>query len=295
MRLTKPTRTTSASTTTPSDDRERGAGDQRADHGRDGDDHDAADVEQQHRPPRRVPLEHDLLARMQVHGGTLSPAYPSATRTSVRLWTATGCRRAAGRGPVDRGDRARGRSRPQHGRLLGRQARLWLEHAAKHAARGGVAREELEPLVTAGFSARAIAERMDVSYPTVRHWLKKYGLKTRRAVRSLKTADRTVGRDCPSTAARRSGDESTATTAASVPCRGGVKRRRAVKRILIEEAGGACRLCGYDRVHRRAPVPSPRSEPKRSLSRSRVHDRSGRGASRGREVRAPLRELPCGG
>ena len=26
------------------------------------------------------------------------------------------------------------------------------------------------------------------------------------------------------------------------------RRRRAVKRILIEEAGGACRLCGYDRA-----------------------------------------------
>jgi len=26
-----------------------------------------------------------------------------------------------------------------------------------------------------------------------------------------------------------------------------VKRRRAVKRILVEEAGGSCRLCGYDR------------------------------------------------
>jgi hypothetical protein len=26
-----------------------------------------------------------------------------------------------------------------------------------------------------------------------------------------------------------------------------VKRRRAVKRMLVDEAGGACRLCGYDR------------------------------------------------
>jgi hypothetical protein len=26
--------------------------------------------------------------------------------------------------------------------------------------------------------------------------------------------------------------------------------RRRVKRILVEEAGGKCRLCGYDRCHR---------------------------------------------
>lgn len=27
-----------------------------------------------------------------------------------------------------------------------------------------------------------------------------------------------------------------------------VRRRRLVKRILVEEAGGACRICGYDRA-----------------------------------------------
>jgi DNA-binding transcriptional ArsR family regulator len=86
-------------------------------------------------------------------------------------------------------------------------------HAPKHAARGGIARDELEPLVTAGLSVRAIAERLGVSYTTVRHWLKKYGLKTRGAVKPPR--------------ARRARSSATA---------------------RIEEAGGACQRCGYDRV-----------------------------------------------
>ena len=122
-------------------------------------------------------------------------------------------------------------------------------HAPKHAARGGVARDELEPLVTAGLSVRAIAERLGVSYTTVRHWLKKHGLKTRGAVKPPKSEARTVERDCPvhgyTTFIRRVDGYFRC-----LACRADavVKRRRAVKRILIEEAGGACQLCGYDRV-----------------------------------------------
>ena len=46
-------------------------------------------------------------------------------------------------------------------------------HAAKHAARGGMPREQLGELVEAGLSVRAIAERVGMSYATVRHWLGK--------------------------------------------------------------------------------------------------------------------------
>jgi transposase-like protein len=122
-------------------------------------------------------------------------------------------------------------------------------HAPKHAARGGIARDELEPLVTAGLSVRAIAERLGVSYATVRHWLKKHGLKTRGAIKPPKSDARTVERDCPvhgrTTFVRRVDGYFRC-----LACRADAvaKRRRAVKRILIEEAGGACRLCGYDRV-----------------------------------------------
>jgi transposase len=126
---------------------------------------------------------------------------------------------------------------------------LTSTHAPKHAARGGIAREQLEPLIDEGLSVRAIAERLGVSYTTVRHWLKKHGLKTRRAVMPRSSDSRTMERKCPihgttTFGRRRDG------YFRCLDCRAEavVKRRRAVKRILIEEAGGACRLCGYDRV-----------------------------------------------
>jgi transposase len=62
---------------------------------------------------------------------------------------------------------------------------LQAANRAKHASRGGVAREELEPLVEAGKSIAEIAEAIDRSKATVRHWLIRYGLKN--AWRSRKT------------------------------------------------------------------------------------------------------------
>ena len=51
----------------------------------------------------------------------------------------------------------------------------------KHAARGGLAREDLEPLVEQGASIAEIADAVGRSKATVRHWLREYGLTTRRA------------------------------------------------------------------------------------------------------------------
>jgi len=56
-------------------------------------------------------------------------------------------------------------------------------HASKHAARGGIAHGVLEPLVAEGWSVRAIARHLGVSYATVQHWIGRYGLTTRRAAR----------------------------------------------------------------------------------------------------------------
>jgi len=132
---------------------------------------------------------------------------------------------------------------------------LTSSHAARHAPRGGVERGRLAALVEEGLSIRAMAERLDVSYTTIRHWLATYEIQTPRARRLAETA-----------AARASGAE---TTMANCPehgwtafvrrgsdgfrcqlCRTGAvqRRRREVKRQLVEEAGGACALCGYDRA-----------------------------------------------
>jgi excisionase family DNA binding protein len=127
-------------------------------------------------------------------------------------------------------------------------------HAAKHASRGGIPREQLAALVEDGLTVRAIAERVGVSYSTVRHWLKKNGLATARS--RLRRQVPRPGEDGPSslygmcdvhgnTLFGRRADgyyRCRACRAAAV-----VKRRRAVKRILVQEAGGACQMCGYDR------------------------------------------------
>jgi transposase len=127
-------------------------------------------------------------------------------------------------------------------------------HAQKHAARGGISRERLEPLVEAGLSVRAIAQRLDVSYATVQHWLRKHGLETAHARRRRltprphKDGPATLEGACevhgPSVFVRRADGYYRC-----IACRSAavVKRRRAVKQILVDEAGGACRICGYDR------------------------------------------------
>jgi transposase len=48
----------------------------------------------------------------------------------------------------------------------------------KYLARGGLVREELEPLVEQGASIAQIADAVDRSKGAVRHWLGKYGLNT---------------------------------------------------------------------------------------------------------------------
>jgi AraC-like DNA-binding protein len=122
-------------------------------------------------------------------------------------------------------------------------------HAAKHAARGGIAREQLEPLVEAGLSMRAMADRLGVSYATVQHWLKKHGLKTRRAAQPRSAAARTIVRECPVHGLTAFVKYSVRDHHRCEQCRRArvVARRRKVKALLVEEAGGCCVLCGYDR------------------------------------------------
>jgi transposase len=131
---------------------------------------------------------------------------------------------------------------------------LVSQHAPRHAARGGIEREQLEALLADGLPIRAMAERLGVSYTTVRHWLRRHELVTPRARRLAETAPaRAVGAatteaHCPvhgtTTFVRRGRDGFRCRL-----CRTGAvhRRRRELKRVLVEEAGGACVLCGYDR------------------------------------------------
>lgn len=132
---------------------------------------------------------------------------------------------------------------------------LHSAHAQRHAPRGGLDRDELEALLRAGRSIRAMAEELGVSYATVQHWLRRYGLRTARADRldgsALARADADPPRflaSCPKhgiTVFAARGDGGTR----CLQCRSEavVLRRRRVKSALVEAAGGSCELCGYDR------------------------------------------------
>ena len=130
-------------------------------------------------------------------------------------------------------------------------------YAEKHAAKGGMNRERLEGLVEAGLSIAEIAAAVRRSKATVRHWLRRYGLKTRGAGRAKTAAGRRARRDagvliaemmCP-----RHGETEFILEGRGYyrckRCRADrvVRRRQKVKAILVKEAGGRCVICGYDR------------------------------------------------
>ena len=127
-------------------------------------------------------------------------------------------------------------------------------HAPRHAARGEISREALAAMIAEGMTVREMADRLDHSYTSVRHWLGRYGLATPRARRLAETADaRTAGAEtveatCPvhglTLFIRRGPDGFRCRL-----CRSGAvdRRRKQVKQILVAEAGGSCTLCGYDR------------------------------------------------
>jgi transposase-like protein len=120
--------------------------------------------------------------------------------------------------------------------------------AAKHAARGGIAREQLEPLVAAGYTVQRIATELDRGATTVRYWLKKHGLSTVRTVpASPNGRPESIVRRC-----RTHGFTKHVLTSGRYRCKrcrvaAVSARRRRVKLALVQAAGGACRLCGYDR------------------------------------------------
>jgi transposase len=162
---------------------------------------------------------------------------------------------------------AQGLSLAEIGRRFGRHEATiayWVQkygleavNHGKHAARGGLPRNELEELVERGKTIAEIAEVVDRSKPTVRHWLMRYGLKTKRK-RGRRPAEQSraakeagllgVRMQCP-----RHGETDFHLDARGSyrckRCRSGAvaRRRRKVKSILVEEAGGCCCVCGYDR------------------------------------------------
>jgi transposase/DNA-directed RNA polymerase subunit RPC12/RpoP len=126
---------------------------------------------------------------------------------------------------------------------------LASRHAARHAPRGPLLRKDLEPLVECGMSIRQIARELERSPGTIRHWLRRYEMKTvpaRRVRRDGSTAPEVV-RDCPRhgwTWFRKIGSQ-THYRCARCAVEAVTERRRLVKEILVQEAGGRCAACGY--------------------------------------------------
>lgn len=127
---------------------------------------------------------------------------------------------------------------------------LASDHAPRHAARGPIDRETLQALVEEGRSIRQIAAELDRGTASVRHWLARYELKTQPARYSLRGGPKPsqIIRECP-----LHGWTSFVRTGAVGRYRCGrcnsesvAARRRRIKELLVREAGGACRVCGFD-------------------------------------------------
>src|SRR3954453_16946148 len=128
---------------------------------------------------------------------------------------------------------------------------LRAPHAHKHAPRGPVDEATLRDLVDQGRTVKQIAEAVDRGPSSVRHWLRRYGLQTERQVTYSPRGElpRELWRDCRHHGLTRFVRVGKRTHYRCARC--GVERvserRRQVKRALIQEAGGRCVICGYDR------------------------------------------------
>jgi transposase len=162
---------------------------------------------------------------------------------------------------------------------------LTAAQAEKHASKGGVSKDELESFLAAGLSLREIADQMDRSLATIRHWMGRYELKPNpRRKRGSEDASREAVSRC-----KHHGETSFVREGRGYyrckRCRAErvSQRRRQIKRKLVEEAGGKCLICGYDRCqqvlqfHHLDPTTKEfhlgQSGVTRSLAKSRVEAR----------------------
>ncbi len=126
---------------------------------------------------------------------------------------------------------------------------------ARNAPRGGLTKAELQPLVEAGMSYRAIAATVDRSVSTVRYWVTEHGLRQPRQVRpeeiqaAMAEGRRTLIRNCRRHGATEFAIVGSAHRVRCKKCRAEAvsRRRRRVKQMLVDEAGGKCELCGYSK------------------------------------------------
>jgi hypothetical protein len=123
---------------------------------------------------------------------------------------------------------------------------------SRHSPNGAVDPVRVRDLVEKGASIRVMAEEFDVSYSTMRYWLRRLDLETERSVRkreseqARKAGLRRTYMRCPKHghttfySRLEGGYRCARCNAAAV-----AERRRQVKRRLVDEAGGCCRICSF--------------------------------------------------
>jgi transposase-like protein len=130
---------------------------------------------------------------------------------------------------------------------------LTSAHAMRHAARGSIDGELLAEIVACELSVRDMAEVFDRSPTTIRHWLRRHRLSSGPAKRraAVAAADAAGRRElqlrCQHHGMTRYVRRVDGFRCAGCEAAHVVAWRRKIKRVLVEEAGGACALRGYSR------------------------------------------------
>jgi transposase len=121
----------------------------------------------------------------------------------------------------------------------------------RYAPKGALCSEQLRALAASGATAVEIGRELHRSASTVRYWLRRYGIELANRCgprRRTHGGAKTAVFEC-----KRHGETDFVLEGRGhyrcKRCRSAAvsKRRRVVKRRLVEEAGGACALCGYHR------------------------------------------------
>lgn len=111
-----------------------------------------------------------------------------------------------------------------------------------------IEKSELEELIESWYSIRKIAEHFDCSQSTVRHWLKRYKLKTKRGPKGSTPLGENVPRKCK---CGETDPEKFYGNKRSVcaKCHNAytLYLRRKIRSKALEYYGGKCKLCGYDK------------------------------------------------
>ena len=124
----------------------------------------------------------------------------------------------------------------------------------KHANKGHIAAEDLRILVDQGATLREMAAELDRSVATIRHWLTRYGLSAdasrRRALarEARRTGQKHATLECEHHGLTKFVLEGRGYFRCMTCRKERVSEwRRRVKKKLVDEAGGECAICGYDK------------------------------------------------